>query len=79
MQIYSNSNYYVGKKNKIKIKYYSKIEGDYSKVFNFTYEKVIRKGKIGAHNYFILFGSFDGVNQLQTVEEKNILLASHQL
>ena len=66
---------FLGKKNKIKAKYYSKIVGGYEKFFNLLFSKLEHCVKSSSLKKIVIFDSFDGANHLETTEGKVDLIS----
>ena len=62
-------NDHVGKKQKIKTKFHSKIYCDCNKVDDLLNEKVNQRCEVCDTSKVIMFDSFDGVNHLESVKE----------
>jgi hypothetical protein len=71
----NNAKDYLGKKNEVRKKFYTRIVGSYNKVFSLLSEKIKRRYPNFACNCLLIFDSFNRVNYLETAEGKIDLLS----
>ena len=65
-----NKDNFLGKKNKIKARYFSKIKGGFRKHYEIMVDKLANMNKLVDISRLIAFDSFDSANHLETVEGK---------
>jgi hypothetical protein len=70
-----DSNDHAGKKQKVKAKYYSKIMGGYTKIYELLISKLCKRVEYHLLNRIVMFDSFNGANHLETTEVKVNLIS----